>query len=401
MQAETIGKVPIWYLENVINSIFPGLTMFVRDVNLDPAVAEKYVPGMILREKAFTDATARVMGMTTTHRISILSNHMVNLSRMIDDDPEAQSWELCVAQRDSHFKVLDVYEYDGKTQILLLHLPDNENWRLFEFIWSSIESQQVETCRERFAAKCNAEVIPELATDRWLERCEWPTGFSKDGEPFELDVPLEERLRPLGEMGFREVLGNVVFFRDIEHSYKEGVHEPNEEYPDCLAYVYVDSTAGLSAHVLSSARLVDGQIELARDHEDNWLVLRLDGFEDVLVSQVVDDSLGEFAESISEVEAHYGPSEGVRELRKYDFLDASRHPLFPDDVNVELVPSDEGMGVEVVWMALKELRDDVIYAELLNEPKQDLGVHVGNTLPLSFYETKDGMCAFVRVGEAG
>ena len=64
--------------EEVINEIFPGLTMYVRDVNLPPAFASKYAPDMIIMEPGFTDASSRVMGMVTTHRFAILSNHMAD-----------------------------------------------------------------------------------------------------------------------------------------------------------------------------------------------------------------------------------------------------------------------------------------------------------------------------------
>jgi hypothetical protein len=40
-------------MEEAINRTLPGLTMFVRDVNLPEDIAEKYVPGLIIREKAF------------------------------------------------------------------------------------------------------------------------------------------------------------------------------------------------------------------------------------------------------------------------------------------------------------------------------------------------------------
>lgn len=66
--------------EQTINEILPGLTMYVRDVNLPKRLAEKYVPDTIILERGFTDASSRVMGMKTTHRFAIFSNHMGDLS---------------------------------------------------------------------------------------------------------------------------------------------------------------------------------------------------------------------------------------------------------------------------------------------------------------------------------
>ena len=87
-----------------------GLTNYVRDANLDPAVATLYKPGMVIRDKAFVDATRRIGGMVTTHRFAILSNHMANLSKF----EHGTNWGLCVAAPESRFKIIDVYEYDGK-----------------------------------------------------------------------------------------------------------------------------------------------------------------------------------------------------------------------------------------------------------------------------------------------
>ena len=93
--------------EKTVNEILPGLSMYVRDVNLSPICASKYVPDTIIMERGFTDASSRVMGMVTTHRISILSNHMADFGEYEHDT----NWGLFVAKNNSHFKILDVYNY--------------------------------------------------------------------------------------------------------------------------------------------------------------------------------------------------------------------------------------------------------------------------------------------------
>lgn len=52
-------------LQEMLNRNYPGMMMFARDINLSEAMIAKYKPGMIIREKAFVDATARVGGMVT------------------------------------------------------------------------------------------------------------------------------------------------------------------------------------------------------------------------------------------------------------------------------------------------------------------------------------------------
>ena len=169
--------------EQVINRTYPGLTMFVRDVNLAPGLAEKYTDGLILCEKGFTDASCRVMGMATTHRYAILSNHMADLREY----EHGTNWGLCVAQRDSHFKVLGQATHNGKTAIFLLHLPDDETWTLFQNVVINTDKDIVASCVERFKSKCDEPPIPELATEAWMERCVYPIGMDENGKLFDLE----------------------------------------------------------------------------------------------------------------------------------------------------------------------------------------------------------------------
>jgi hypothetical protein len=118
-------------IEAVINRTYPGLQLFVRDVNLSQELARSYRPGLLIRERGFTDATPRLGGMVTTHRFVILSNHMADVGALLGAEASADTphWQLHVAQRDSRFKVLQRHEFEAKTLIFLLHLPD-DGWQL-------------------------------------------------------------------------------------------------------------------------------------------------------------------------------------------------------------------------------------------------------------------------------
>ena len=170
-------------IEEIINQTYPGLAMYVRDVNLPVEYARKYEPGLLVREKGFTDASCRVSGgMATSHRYTILSNHMKNLS----DFEIETNWGLCVANCDARFKVLAVHEHNGKTLILLLHLPA-EGWKIFGNIRLNIDEDIVARSIQRFEEQCALEAIPELASDAWLERCSHPIGMDDNGNFFELE----------------------------------------------------------------------------------------------------------------------------------------------------------------------------------------------------------------------
>ena len=171
------------FIENVVNRTYPGMAMYVRDANLPDGIFDKYKIGMILRQKGFCDASSRVMGMVTTHRYAILSNHMADLSEF----EHGTNWGLHVANIDARFKVLAMHEFNGKKLILLLHLPDDESWKIFREMEFNLNDQLVETCIERFENKCEAAPIPELAKNDWLERCSFPIGMDEDGNFFDVE----------------------------------------------------------------------------------------------------------------------------------------------------------------------------------------------------------------------
>lgn len=156
--------------EALANRNYPGITMYARDVNLPPELARKYVPGQIIREKAFTDASIRFMGMATTHRYVILSNHMKDLSPF----EQGTNWGLHVANRDSHFKVLGRHTCGARTGIFLLHLPDDGSWKLWQQAEFSIDGELYQKAIQRFDVKCGDAPVPELSTPQWLDRCAFP-----------------------------------------------------------------------------------------------------------------------------------------------------------------------------------------------------------------------------------
>lgn len=174
--------INIEQIQQATNDMLPGLSIFARDANLSHQVASIYQEGMIIREKAFVDATYRVQGMITSHRYVILSNHMKNLTAY----EQGTNWGLCIANRDSHFKVLGTHHCNGRTAIILLHLLDDERWKLFEKVHLSLEEDIRNKAIYSFETKIQLPPIPELTTNDWLKRCEFPLGVDNNGEPWPL-----------------------------------------------------------------------------------------------------------------------------------------------------------------------------------------------------------------------
>ena len=172
------------FITHLMDSMYPGITLFARDVNLPSGLAEKYKAGMIIREKGFTDATIRFGGMVTSCRYVILSNHMKNMSIL----ENGSNWGLHVANKDAHFKVLGQVDYKGKTGIFLLHLPDDETWKAYQTMEFSLDKELYEKAVSRFQAKALDAPIPELAVREWLDRCQLPVGMSDGGQFWPLEA---------------------------------------------------------------------------------------------------------------------------------------------------------------------------------------------------------------------
>jgi hypothetical protein len=166
--------------EDAVNRILPGLQMFVRDTFLPGETEAKYQAGNIIRDTSYCDASCRVGGLATTHRFAILSNHYIDLNEF----EHGTNWGLFVCKRNSHFKILDVYKLEGKTQITLLHL--DRDWRLFENTLSNVADEIVQMSRERFQKKYALPPVPELATREWLERLQYPLGLDGNNEYYPL-----------------------------------------------------------------------------------------------------------------------------------------------------------------------------------------------------------------------
>lgn len=159
----------------VYKAAYENTGLFVHDINLPKEWADKYEIGALIKERGFVDMTNKIGQMTTSHRYAIISNHVANFSQFED----GTNWNLHTAAPNSKFKVLDVYEFNGKTQILLLHLI--ENLEDFFFDDDTIDGEYVDIARKIFEDSFKKEKIEEVNTPEWLERCSFPIGMDNDG----------------------------------------------------------------------------------------------------------------------------------------------------------------------------------------------------------------------------
>ena len=167
-------------IEEIYNQTFGGLTLFYRDTTLSENLISKYQVGQILTERGFTDMTYKGGGLSTNFRYLIASANGKDLSAF---NPNSAQFGHIVLSSNAFFKVLDIYKIGDKTQVFLLEIPANAI-DFFASATSNIEEDIIKKARESFDNKLDTDPIPELQTEEWKQRTEFPIGMSDKGELF-------------------------------------------------------------------------------------------------------------------------------------------------------------------------------------------------------------------------
>lgn len=361
------------------------LQMYVRDADFLRSDIERYVPGMILREKDYVKASSLIVGMVCSCRFLILSNHMV-------DETKSELGErlgLHVADKDSHFRVLDVFEDQGKTQILLLHLVDDSRWNLFKDEALDAYEEVIVGARALFKNAAHGEAALGFANGDWIEACSSPIGFDEQWAPYELEVNIEDNLKKVSELGWRNIAGSALYvvserickiFSQIDVRLDGG-------YDGALCWGYIDPEGGLTLRVLAPAGHEGEHIFSGDPIDDHLVALRMGAVEECLCVGIKDMNLDDYKKQIESLSA-YEPGAELAETRKVWEIDPLRNSWYPDDVAVLML--SKGKEIERVWTRLLRIKDGRLEAMLLNEPNQDFGVHVGDTLQLGAVESENG-----------
>ncbi len=164
-------------IEAIINATFPGLMFFCRDLDLDEQLIAKYKPDQILMERGFTDMSQKLGGLAKNCRYLIASANAKNAGLF---NPDAAEFGHAMLQSNSFFKVLDIQKQNGKTQILLLHIPE-EGVELFVRSKISVEEEIIEKGIASFQDNVGADPVAELQAPDWLKRTSPPIGMNDEG----------------------------------------------------------------------------------------------------------------------------------------------------------------------------------------------------------------------------
>jgi hypothetical protein len=165
--------------QSIMNTTFSGLAFFCRDVDLSESLISKYQQGQILMEHGFTDMSHKIGGMVKNCRYLIASSNWQDLSKF---SPKPELGHV-VIQSGAFFKVLDIQNVNGKTQLLLLNIPQ-EGVEIFSNSTIEVENQIIEKGIEIFNNSIATEPEAELQSKDWIERTSFPLGMTQEGDFF-------------------------------------------------------------------------------------------------------------------------------------------------------------------------------------------------------------------------
>lgn len=168
--------------EEIINWTYPGATLYYKDCDLKPSIAEKFTEGKLIRNGFFLDVSARGGGIKFNTRFLIASAKAANLYEV---NPDNERFGHCCLNLDSYFKVLDIYKLEGKTQFFLLHIPA-KGLKYFESVTSNLDEDFIKKARQSFEDKIHIEPISDLLEPFWLKRTNFPVGMNASDKFFPL-----------------------------------------------------------------------------------------------------------------------------------------------------------------------------------------------------------------------
>lgn len=193
------------------------------------------------------------------------------------------------------------------------------------------------------------------------------------------------------ETGFRGWYRRFVAF-PMKDEYKlPMINYPHIEKANCLlAYGYIDREAGLTLEVLATGFEQEERCTFFDPPERARFSLpgeRMENEEFLLMDDRDKRLSNRYGKKLAGLQKYTAGGE-IEKTREMRFLDDSRHPFFPDDVQVYLMR--QGLKPEPCWTRISGLAENWIKGVLLNEPEQDFGCHQGEEIAINLDQTEDG-----------
>lgn len=177
-QVPGVSDNPRQAAEHVLNWTLPGLQLFYRDTD-EPYPGELPAVWDVLRAGFFIDVSPYAGRPMHKYRYVIASAHAAQLC------DEGDRYPLYTLHCDSYLQVLDVYEKDGVTQLLLLHVPGKAIfWPGFDMNLNGVGL--VDIARKSLDDKLLLPPRDNLEEEEWLERTRWHVGYDSEGKLFSM-----------------------------------------------------------------------------------------------------------------------------------------------------------------------------------------------------------------------
>lgn len=204
-------------------------------------------------------------------------------------------------------------------------------------------------------------------------------------------IPIEKTYKlNYTETGFRAIYNNFIVY-PLNKELKTLVKDyPDASKANCiLTYGYIDSEAGLTLDIIACGKHRKDGFIFYDAPTDIRTIIRMESLIQHDFYYIDDENhqlCDKYEEKIEMLEA-YNVNEEVENTRTMEFLDSSRNEFFPDDVLVHLVK--DGLEYEGCWVRITGLGNDYLIGTLLNEPNQNFGYHINDTIAFFGQETKD------------
>ncbi len=192
-------------------------------------------------------------------------------------------------------------------------------------------------------------------------------------------------------VGFRPFYYQFVLFpiealRDVVSNFAHA-----EDADSVLAFGYIDHETGFRFEILGTADDRNGELQIYNDRpRDERIFIKAETVSDIdgIILENEEDIIYKTdTRLVASIITEYEYSEDVKNSRRMAFLDGSRDLFNVDDVQVHL--SRRGYQAEACWVRIEGLEKHFIIGKLLNEPYQDFGYHLGDTISFCTHETED------------
>ncbi len=210
-------------------------------------------------------------------------------------------------------------------------------------------------------------------------------------------------MKSMEDLGFRALHHKLVYIHCPEDvGEMNGSFQVMDGAEGVLTYCFVEKGMGLSFYILRSAKPEGEKLVLGPEVHDQRCRLRYGELEhyQVILEKDLENSASEYGEVISDIHEKFeADDEKLRMIHGLEILDGSRNVEFPDHISV--VFTGTGTYPELGWVRCTDCEDGQFKGEVVQPPRQKLGVHFGDEITFRAYEGSDKKIYFIadRGGE--